>query len=162
MHYSLDLSRTALGDIVGALEQSPMVSYILDANLRVAYCNPAWNRFAAENAAPELAGAGALGIDLRQILGDGLRPFYMHAFAQARKAGKCGSVCTSARARTPSQVSDAHPPSPGRALLFDYELSGDRAAPYRARHCRVGGLPEFPRHDRDVQPLPLLPSSSPS
>jgi hypothetical protein len=128
MHYSLDLSRTALGDIVGALEQSPMVSYILDANLRVAYCNPAWNRFAAENAAPELAGAGALGIDLRQILGDGLRPFYMHAFAQAKKSGEvreCLYECSSPHAFRKFQMR-IHPLQDERCYLITNSLVIER------------------------------------
>jgi len=56
-----------------------------------------------------------------------------------RKRGSAGvSVRVLEPARLP-QVSDAHPPSPGRALLFDYELSGDRAAPYRAVTVGLAG-----------------------
>ena len=73
--------RPTLTDISGALDLSPLVSYALDAHLRVAYCNPAWSRFAADNDAIELAGTGALGMDLCGVTGP-LHPFYMQAFAR--------------------------------------------------------------------------------
>jgi hypothetical protein len=62
------------------LGTSPQVSFVLDAKLRVAYRNWAWNRFAIENGAPELAGAATIGIDLQNVVGRELLPFYLQRF----------------------------------------------------------------------------------
>jgi len=75
-----------------------MVSYIVDANLQIKYCNAAWDRFAQQNDAPELVRDRMLGLDLRTVLGDDLRPYYLRAFAEAEKSGKvweCLYECSS-------------------------------------------------------------------
>lgn len=74
-------------NILQALNQSSVVSYVVDSNLCLAYCNPAWDRFAVENSAPELARATLLGTDLRSVLGKDLRPFYLQAFEQVAHSG---------------------------------------------------------------------------
>ena len=88
-------------DLVAAIdtvEQSPQVSFILDASLRLAYRNQAWNRFAQDNGAPELAEAGVIGTDLRSVIGNDLRPFYLHAFetvAREKTVWQCFYECSS-------------------------------------------------------------------
>ena len=71
-----------------ALEESALVSYVVDANLQIKYCNAAWDQFAQQNDAPELVGNSMLGLDLRTVLCDDLRPYYLKAFAEAAKSGK--------------------------------------------------------------------------
>jgi hypothetical protein len=50
---SSGIARPRLAGVISSLDQSAQVSFILDAGLRLAYCNQAWNRFAVDNAAPE-------------------------------------------------------------------------------------------------------------
>jgi hypothetical protein len=95
------LSMPTVAGIIRTVDQSPLVSYAVDANLCLMYCNPAWNRFAADNGAPELVGAGALGTDLRRVMGEDLRPFYLHAFewtAQSGEVWECLYECSSPQA----------------------------------------------------------------
>jgi len=63
-----------------------------------------------------------LGIDLRQILGDGLRPFYMHALHKPRKAGSAGG-CYECRPHAFRKFQMRTNPPDERC--YDYELSGD-------------------------------------
>ena len=69
-----------LAQMISALNASPLVSYAIDGNLRLVYRNLAWDMFAAENNAPELVGELALGIDLHDVIGRDLLPFYLQAF----------------------------------------------------------------------------------
>jgi hypothetical protein len=82
----LESSKPKLADIEDALDQSPLICYVLDTSRRVVYCNLAWDRFAIDNAAPDLAGAGALGADINRVIGEDLRPFYRRAFEQATQS----------------------------------------------------------------------------
>jgi len=91
-------SGSTLEDVVRALDQSAQVSFVLDTNLRLTYCNQAWNRFALDNGAPELARDGAIGSDLRQVIGKELRPFYLSAFekvAREKTVWECLYECSS-------------------------------------------------------------------
>jgi len=76
------VQRGHLSRIMHALDRSPAVSYILDSQFRIVYCNPAWNRFARSNGAPRLAGDLVLGSDLFDAIPDVLRPAYSNAFRQ--------------------------------------------------------------------------------
>ncbi len=98
MSSSTTTSRPDLADVIGAVAQSPQISFVVDANLRLAYCNQAWDRFAVDNAAPELAGASVVGTDLRCAIGEDLRPFYMQAFETVEREGsvwECLYECSS-------------------------------------------------------------------
>ena len=75
-------------DLIDALEQSSMVSYIVDGDYQINYCNPAWDRFALENDAPELIRTSVLGLDLRSVLGKDLRSFYTQALEGVEKSGR--------------------------------------------------------------------------
>jgi hypothetical protein len=92
------MSRPTLTDLLPALKPSPIISYVVDVNLILQYCNPAWDRFASENAAPELVGETALGLDLLTVVADDLRPFYLRGFEQAQQSGdvwECLYECSS-------------------------------------------------------------------
>ncbi|HEX8816387.1 MAG TPA: hypothetical protein VF753_12875 [Terriglobales bacterium] len=87
-----------LKDLLGTLEESPDVSFVLDPQLCLVYRNQAWNNFASENCAPELATRAVIGTDLRKIIGHDLLPFYNAAFEQVerdRTAWECQYECSS-------------------------------------------------------------------
>jgi hypothetical protein len=77
----------ALHDMLGALDTSPLISYVLNSGYRIVYCNAAWDRFATENDAPELTHSAIIGTDFRCALGDTLRPFYLQAIDQVARTG---------------------------------------------------------------------------
>jgi len=84
----------------GALEDSADVSFVLDSELHLVYRNPAWNKFASENNAPELATEAVIGTDLLQVIGEDLRPFYTAAFEKVREqrlVWECLYECSSPR-----------------------------------------------------------------
>jgi hypothetical protein len=66
--------------IMRALQRSAAVSYILDSRCRVMYCNPAWNRFARSNGAPQLTSEAVVGSDLFDAIPEVLRAGYSDAF----------------------------------------------------------------------------------
>ncbi|HVM93114.1 MAG TPA: hypothetical protein VMT67_09910 [Terriglobales bacterium] len=91
----------SLRDIVDALEASSTVSFLLNRDLHIIYCNPAWDRFAIENDGAELVRARILPFDLRRVLTDDLRPYYLSVFKDSAKAGAvrdCLYECSSPQA----------------------------------------------------------------
>ena len=56
-----------LADALRTLENTEQVSYVLDLSLNLAYHNKAWDKFARENSAPELAGGAAIGMNLLAV-----------------------------------------------------------------------------------------------
>jgi len=77
-----------LSRIMYALQRSPAVSYVLDSDLRILYCNPAWNDFARSNGAPELASDTVIGFDLFDAIPEELRALYSDAFRQVFSTGR--------------------------------------------------------------------------
>lgn len=84
---AVSVERGHLSRIMQALDRSPAVSYILDSQFRIMYCNPAWNRFARSNGAPRLAGDLVMGSDLFDAIPDVLKPAYSDAFRQVLSTG---------------------------------------------------------------------------
>jgi hypothetical protein len=82
------LVRGHLFDIMQALQRSAALSYILDSQLRLMYCNPAWNRFVRLNRAPQLTSKAVVGCDLLDALPDSLKALYFDAFRQVLTAGQ--------------------------------------------------------------------------
>jgi hypothetical protein len=62
------------------LRATEQVSYLVDSSLNLVCHNKAWDRFAQENSAPELAGGAAIGTNLLRVTDESLRPFYSDAF----------------------------------------------------------------------------------
>ncbi|MGA9527050.1 MAG: PAS domain-containing protein [Terriglobales bacterium] len=121
-------SRPILPDLLHTLESSPMVSYAVDENLQVQYCNPAWDRFAVDNGAPELKAERALGTDLRHVIPEDLRPFYLQAFEQAEKSGtvwECLYECSSPQVFRKFQMR-IHPLRPPGWALVTNALTSER------------------------------------
>lgn len=76
-----------LSRVMEVLDRSPAVSYILDSEFRIMYCNPAWNRFAQSNGAPELTSEAVVGFDLFDSIPDVLRVVYSVAFQHVFNTG---------------------------------------------------------------------------
>ncbi len=85
---AVSVERGHLSRIMHALDRSPAVSYLLDSQFRIMYCNPAWNRFARSNGAPRLAGELVLGCDLFDAIPDVLKPAYSDAFRRVLTTGQ--------------------------------------------------------------------------
>src|SRR5262252_1899672 len=76
-----------LQNLITTLENSDLVSYILDSDLRFAYCNPAWDEFASENGAPQLNHLRVVGTQLMPSIPLVLTPFYLRVFEEVRNSG---------------------------------------------------------------------------
>jgi hypothetical protein len=73
---------------VKTLEETPSVCYMLDDQLRLIYCNPAWDRFAEANGAPNIAGECLIGTKLFASIPKVLTPLYKRAFQSASPSGR--------------------------------------------------------------------------
>jgi hypothetical protein len=77
-----------LSRIMRALERSLAVSYVLDSQFRIMYCNPAWNRFAESNGGiPQFTSEAVVGFDLFDSIPDDLRVVYADAFQEVLSTG---------------------------------------------------------------------------
>jgi hypothetical protein len=66
------------------LERSKDVIFIVDSELRITYCNPAWDEFALANGGEEVVAARVLGTDLMRVIPEPLRDFYSQVFQRCR------------------------------------------------------------------------------
>src|SRR5690242_15093391 len=70
-------------------ENDPSVVFALDASLRIAFCNPAWDRFASEKAGTAAVRASdVLGRPVLDFIAGPLRGFYEFAFKRVLTAGE--------------------------------------------------------------------------
>jgi hypothetical protein len=76
-----------------AVDSSPAVSYILDSELHIQHCNPAWDKFARENGAPNLNARNIVGRVLLEFIPDVLRPAYSAAFSQVLTTSNVWEKC---------------------------------------------------------------------
>jgi hypothetical protein len=74
-----------LADALRILRNSEQVSFILDWSLNLVYHNKAWNNFARQNSAPELADGAAIGTNVLSVTDESLRPFYREAFREVTR-----------------------------------------------------------------------------
>ena len=82
MHYS----EARFGELDrDTLERSKDVVFIVDSELRITYCNPAWDEFALANSGEEVVGARVLGTDLMRVIPESLRDFYSEVLQHCRQ-----------------------------------------------------------------------------
>jgi hypothetical protein len=62
------------------------VMYLLDDELRLVDCNPAWERFAVENGGHGLSGPEVCGRMILDFVPDVLRTFYLHKYWLAKRS----------------------------------------------------------------------------
>ncbi len=67
------------------LEKDPSIVYLLGADLRIVYCNKAWDDFAASNGGVGINRAAILGASVMEAMAVPLRPFYARAFTWTQK-----------------------------------------------------------------------------
>ncbi len=77
-----------LSRIMQALQRSAAVSYIVDSQYHILYCNPAWNGFARSNGAPQLTSDEVVGLALFDVIPDVLKAVYADAFQQVLSTGR--------------------------------------------------------------------------
>jgi hypothetical protein len=70
------------------LEQDRSVVYMLDPDLRIIYCNRAWDEFATQNGGAALVRAHILGTAVLDVIPESLRAVYRGGFARACKDGQ--------------------------------------------------------------------------
>jgi len=70
------------------LESEQAVVYVLDSDLRLVYCNPAWDEFAASNNGDGLEWSGPRGTPILEAIAEPLRSYYEDGFRRVREAGE--------------------------------------------------------------------------
>jgi hypothetical protein len=98
-----------------ALEFDRSVIFVLDAKLRIVYCNRAWDTFARENDGYSNSRAWVLGTSWISVIPDPLKKFYSDGIAEIHRSGTVWE--------------------------HDFECSSPES--YRRLHMRVLPLPEF-------------------
>lgn len=123
------VERGPLARIMHALERSPAVSYILDSQFRIMYCNPAWTLFARSNGAPRLARELVLGFDLFDAIPDVLKPAYSGAFQEVLSTGLVWEQSYECSSPTAFRVyrMRIHPLNPGDWFVITNPLVVERA-----------------------------------
>jgi len=166
-------------ELVGTLEATAAVSYVLDSNLQFVYCNPLWDKFARENGGPELLSDAVIGSQLFDVIPDVLRPFYTGMFDEVQRSGlvwqhvyECSSPQRLRRFRMRVHLLNSNWLMVSNTLVV--EEAHSREAPahdsvYRndnglitmCAHCRCSQRTDEPRHwdfvpaHLEVRPLSL-------
>jgi hypothetical protein len=77
-----------LPQILEIIRPSPSISYILDGQRNITYCNPAWDQFAIANEAPELAYESVYGTPISRWIPESMYAFYSRVFDDVENTGK--------------------------------------------------------------------------
>ena len=70
------------------LDTSPDIICLLDSALRIVYCNPAWDRFAADNEGRACSTSSVMGTPMLDSIPEALARFFRTAFALVRESGE--------------------------------------------------------------------------
>ncbi len=73
---------------LASLEASPDIICVLDADLRILYCNPTWDRFASENDGHTCHAAAVINTPLLERIPDPLARFFRAAFDAVLSSGE--------------------------------------------------------------------------
>jgi hypothetical protein len=73
---------------VAIFENNPNACYMLGPNLEITYCNPAWNRFAAENGGRDLLAESVLHRPVLEFFTPVMRNYYSEVFTRAQQKGE--------------------------------------------------------------------------
>jgi len=141
---------------VAALEHDHAVIFSLDADLRITYCNTAWDRFAVANGGPELMRPAPIGRPLLDFISGPLAAYYAAALGNARSAPEpwhhvyeCSSPAAFRRFVMhvfPDKVTHGllvvnslcveRPHEPGQTRLRDADYRGRNGLIVMCSHCR--------------------------
>src|SRR5215470_14327619 len=75
----------AAGFDLASLEADPSTIYMLSPDLRIVYCNKAWDEFAAQNGGVGLKRKAILGTPILDVIAEPLRPNYLDGLAEAQE-----------------------------------------------------------------------------
>jgi hypothetical protein len=67
-----------------SVDQTSNVICVVDADLSISYCNPAWDRFALQNGGQSALSSLVVNRSLREFIPEPLRRFYDDVFSRAR------------------------------------------------------------------------------
>jgi hypothetical protein len=73
---------------IQGLQADRSVICILDADLRIVFCNWSWDRFAFQNGGFALSHLFVVGTSVLDVTPESLQPFYTSAYTNARKTGQ--------------------------------------------------------------------------
>jgi hypothetical protein len=73
---------------VDDLASDDSIIYVLDGDLRLVYCNPAWDKFADDNGGDALRWDAPRGNRLLDAVAEPLRPFYEQGFRSVAETGQ--------------------------------------------------------------------------
>ncbi len=126
-----------LGVPRSVLERSQAVICVLDPELRITYCNPAWDEFACQNAGPGALAQGVIGSPLLEAVPDPLKAFYREFFAQARATGKVQEFdyeCSSAQVFRTFHM-QVLPLKQEQGFLVMHSLRVEKPLDFRSEHA---------------------------
>lgn len=75
----------AAGFRLDSLEADHSIIYMLSPDLRIIYCNKAWDEFASLNGGVGLSREAVLGTSMLDVIAEPLKPYFANGFAQAQK-----------------------------------------------------------------------------
>jgi hypothetical protein len=112
-----------ISSYTSTLEHDPAVIYVVDAGIRIVYCNAAWDSFALANGGDSLLRPAPIGRDLMAAVPWDLHEFYLRAFEEVRRSGSPWDhqyECSSADVfrRFHMRVVAATPGDPGTPLII--------------------------------------------
>jgi len=70
------------------VEADTAIIYMLDSDLRIIYCNKAWDQFASRNGGTGLNRRTILGMPVLDVVAEPLKAFYEDAFSLAKEKGQ--------------------------------------------------------------------------
>ena len=119
-HLPKRITNAAKSNLITVLESSQDVSYILDAQFKIKYCNPAWDRFAHNNGGHRLTTATVMGLPVWDFTPWELQPFFAMVFdyvLSRRDVWRHTYDCSSPRAHRLCEMS-VHPLSKPEGYLI--------------------------------------------
>jgi hypothetical protein len=69
-------------------DRDDSIVYLLDAELRIARCNPAWDQFAIANDGEQTVSSKVLGTYVLDVVPSVLKPFYRAAYGNVQRFGR--------------------------------------------------------------------------
>jgi len=83
-----EMRLAAAGFRMENLEADASIIYLMQPDLRIVYCNKAWDQFASRNGGAGLSRSTILGTRTLDVIAEPLKSFYANGFAQAKASGK--------------------------------------------------------------------------
>ena len=84
----LEVRLAAAGFRVKDLEADNAIIYLLQPDLRIIYCNKAWDRFAEQNGGLGLIRPAILGTRILDVIPEPLKSYYENGLTQAKEKGR--------------------------------------------------------------------------